>query len=149
MNYRTTLMQSGPNNTGVPVPDEVLASFGRGRRVKVRATVNGYTYRTSAAPYAGLILMPFNAEHREATGLRGGEEIEVELVADDEPRAVEVPDDLAAALAGEPEAQAFFDGLSYTNRRAFTLWIESARKAETRTARVEKAVIQLRERQAR
>ncbi len=149
MKYRTTLMQFGPNNTGVPVPEEVLASFGRGRRVKVRATVNGYTYRTSAAPYDGLILMPVNAEHREATGLRGGEEIEVELVADDEPRSVEVPDDLAAALAGEPEAQAFFDGLSYTHRRSFTLWIESARKAETRTARVEKAVIQLRERQTR
>jgi hypothetical protein len=149
MKYRTTLMQFGPNNTGIPVPEVVLAALGRGRRIKVRATVNDYTYRTSAAPYAGLILMPFNAEHRAATGLRGGEEIEVDLVADEEPRTVEVPADLAAALAEAPEAQAFFDGLSYTNRRSFTLWIEEAKKPETRTARVEKAVTQLRQRQTR
>lgn len=140
MRYRTTLMLFGPNNTGIPVPEEVLASLGRGKRPPVRATVNGYTYRTTVAPYSQMLLMPFNAQHRAATGLRGGEEIEVDLVLDNEPRDVAVPSDLAAALAAEPAAATFFAGLSYTNRKSYVTWIEEAKRPETRAARLAKAL---------
>jgi hypothetical protein len=147
--YRTTLLLFGPNNTAIPVPDEILASFGRGRRVPVVVTVNGYAYRTTTAPYTGQTLIPFNAAHRTATGLRGGEEIEVDLVTDDAPRQVDIPADLATAFEGAPEAEAFFATLSYTNRRSFTTWIEGAKKPETRVARVGKAVELLRAKQTR
>lgn len=149
MRYRTTLLRFGPNNTGIEVPEEILAALGRGRRVKVVATVNGYTYRTSIAPAYGKILMPFSSEHRTASGLSGGEAIEVELTVDDAPRDVDVPADLATALAGTPEAAAFFNGLSYTNKRAYTLWVDEAKKAETRSARVERAVAMLAEHRTR
>ena len=89
MRFQTILRSFGPNNTGIEVPEEVLAGLGRGRRVKVVATVNGYAYRTSVTPYAGLILIPFSSEHRAATGLKGGEPIEVDLVPDDAPREVD------------------------------------------------------------
>ncbi len=139
MKYRTTLQLFGPNNTGIAVPEEVLVAFGRGRRPPVRVTVNGYTYRTTVAPYSGQLLMPFAAHHRAATGLRGGEEIEVDLVVDDEPREVAVPPDLTAGLEAEPAAAAFYAGLSYTNRKSFVTWIEESKKPETRAARVAKA----------
>jgi hypothetical protein len=140
MRFHTTLQSFGGNNTGIEVPEEVLVALGRGRRVKVVATVNGYAYRTSVAPAMGKILMPFSSEHRAATGLSGGEEIDVEIVPDDAPREVVVPDDLAVALAAAPEARAFFDGLSYTNRRLYVLWVEEAKKPETRAARVARSV---------
>ncbi len=149
MKFHTTLRKFGANNTGIEVPEEVLTALGRGRRVKVVATVNGYTYRTSIAPSMGLILMPFSSEHRKATGLVGGEEIDVDVVPDDAPREVTVPDDLAAALAGAPAAAEFFAGLSFTNQRTYVEWIESAKKAETRDARVLKAVELLREGKSR
>jgi hypothetical protein len=149
MKFHTTLRKFGGNNTGIEVPEEILTALGRGRRVKVVATVNGYAYRTSVAPYMGVIVMPFSAEHRAATGLVGGEEIDVEIVPDDAPREVTVPDDLAAALAGDPAASAFFDELSFTNRRTYVDWIESAKKAETREARVAKAVVSLGEGKSR
>ncbi len=145
MKFHTTLRKFGENNTGIEVPEEVVTGLGRGRRVKVVATVNGYTYRTSIAPAMGLILMPFSSEHRKATGLTGGEEIDVEVVPDDAPRQMAVPDDLAAALADDPGAAAFLAGLSYTNQRLYVEWIEGAKKAETRAARVEKAAASLRE----
>jgi hypothetical protein len=100
---------------------------------------NGYTYRTSVAPAYGKILMPFSSEHRAASGLSGGA-IEVELVPDDAPREVEVPADLATALADAPDAAAFLAGLSHTHQLAYVLWIEDAKKLETRSARVVKAV---------
>ncbi|MGH2511339.1 MAG: YdeI/OmpD-associated family protein [Candidatus Limnocylindrales bacterium] len=149
MKFKTTLRRFGPNNTGIEVPEEILVALGRGRRVKVVATVNGYTYRTSVGPAYGKILMPFSSGHRAASGLSGGEDIEVELVPDDAPREVEVPADLAAALADAPNADAFFGSLSYTNKRAYVLWIEDAKKPETRAARVAKARTMLSESQTR
>lgn len=149
MKFRTTLRLFDATNTGIEVPEDVLAGLGRGRRVPVLATVNGYTYRTSVAPYAGMILMPFSKEHRQATGLSGGEEIEVELVPDDAPREVVIPEDLAAAFEDAPEAAAFFTGLSYTNRRAYVTWIEEAKRPETRAARIEKAIAMLGQRKTR
>jgi Bacteriocin-protection, YdeI or OmpD-Associated/Domain of unknown function (DUF1905) len=148
MKFHTTLLQMG-NNTGIEVPEDVLLALDRGRRVKVVATVNGYTYRTSVAPAYGKILMPFSSQHRVASGLSGGEEIEVELVPDDAPREVEVPGDLATALAAAPEAADYFAGLSYSHQRAYTLWIEEAKKPETRANRVTKAVQMLIERKTR
>jgi hypothetical protein len=147
--YHTTLERFGGNNTGIEVPEEILEALGRGRRVKVVATVNGYKYRTSVSPAMGRILMPFSSGHRAASGISGGDEIDVELAPDDAPREVEVPADLAAALEGKPEARAFFDGLSFTNQRLYTLWIEDAKKLETRAGRVAKAVEMLSERRTR
>jgi uncharacterized protein YdeI (YjbR/CyaY-like superfamily) len=90
-------------------------------------------------------LRPFSSEHREASGLRAGDEIDVELALDTAPRVVDVPADLAAALAAEPVARAFFDGLSYTNKRVHTLGVEGAKTTETRARRVERSVAMLRE----
>ena len=148
MKFHTTLLQMG-NNTGIEVPEEVLVALDRGRRVKVVATVNGYTYRTTVAPAYGKILMPFSAQHRAASGLSGGEAIEVELVPDDAPRDVEVPHDLAAALGAAPEAADYFAGLSYSHKRAYVEWIEGAKKPETRARRSAQAIEMLLERRTR
>lgn len=56
------------------------------------------------------------AEHREGAGIAAGQVITVTLEHDQEPRIVEVPDDLAAALAAQPGATEAFNALSYTLR---------------------------------
>ena len=93
--------------------------------------------------------MPFSSEHRAASGLSGGEEIEVEILPDDAPRVVDIPADLATAFDAAPEAAAFFAGLSQTNKLLYALWIGEAKKPETRSARVAKAVVMLSERRTR
>lgn len=143
MRFTTTLLLFGGRNTGIEVPEEIVAALGRGRRVKVVATVNGHSYRTSVAPYMGRMMMPFSSEQRAATGLAGGEPIAVEIVPDDAPREVELPEDLVRALADAPAAVAFYETLSYTNRRLFVTWILEAKKPETRAARVSRAVAML------
>ena len=55
-----------------------------------------------------------------------------------------MPADLAAAL--DPDARAFLDSLSYTHRKEYVRWIEEAKRAETRQARIEKAAGMLAER---
>jgi uncharacterized protein YdeI (YjbR/CyaY-like superfamily) len=91
----------------------------------------------------GQYLISLSAKHREAAGVASGDEVEVELVVDDEPREVAVPEDFAAALDADPKARAFFDGLSYSQRSWFVLGIEEAKKPETRANRITKAVERL------
>lgn len=139
MRYRTTLQLHGRTATGFEVPDDVVAALGRGRRVPVVVTINGYSYRTTVAPYAGRNLIPLNAENRAGAGIEAGDEVDLDLEVDDAPRTVEVPDDLAAALAAAGVRGAF-DALSFTAQREIVTGVLGAKKAETRERRVAQAV---------
>jgi uncharacterized protein YdeI (YjbR/CyaY-like superfamily) len=59
------------------------------------------------------------------------------------PATAEVPDDLAAALAAEPAAQAMFGILSGQNRYAILHRLEAAKRADTRVRRIEQFVAML------
>jgi hypothetical protein len=127
------------------VPPDVLESLGAGKRPAVRVTINGHTYRTTVGSVDGQAMLPVSAEVRQGAGVAAGDEVEVEIELDTAPREVTVPPDFAAALDQDPAARRFFDGLSYSNKRRFTLPIEEAKSAETRERRIAKAVSQLRE----
>ena len=55
-------------------------------------------------------------------------------------KSATVPDDLAAALAADPQAKAFFETLSGSNRFAILYRVHDAKKPETRAARIAKFV---------
>ena len=59
------------------------------------------------------------------------------------PASMEVPPDLAEALAAEPKAQAMFEGLNSQNRYAILYRIATAKRAETRARRIEQFVTML------
>lgn len=128
----------GMDATGIVLPFDPTEVWGR-TRVPVRATVNGYEYRTTIAKMSGRFLIPLAREHREAAGVAAGNHVEVTLVEDSDERTVEVPPDLASALdaAGLRES---FDRLAYTHRKEHVRSIEEAKKPETRARRIEKAV---------
>jgi uncharacterized protein YdeI (YjbR/CyaY-like superfamily) len=56
---------------------------------------------------------------------------------------IEVPDDLAEALAAQPQARAFFEQLDKTNRYAVLWRVQTAKKPQTRAGRIEKLVAML------
>lgn len=145
MLFRATLILGGKTATGIQVPDAVVEGLGAGKRPPVRVTVNGYTYRTTVAPMGGAFWIPLAAEHRTAAGVQAGDEVEVRMELDTEPRAVDVPDDLAAALAAQPGAKEAFAKLSYSNQRRHVLSVEDAKTPETRQRRVDKVLAALRE----
>jgi uncharacterized protein YdeI (YjbR/CyaY-like superfamily) len=112
----------------------------------VTVTVNGHTYRSTIGSMGGRSMLPLSAENRAAAGVAAGDRVEVDVELDTQPRELAVPDDLAAALAAEPEAKAFFDGLSFSKQQRLVLPIEQAKAAETRQRRVDKALETLRAR---
>jgi hypothetical protein len=139
MRYRTTLLLHGKTATGFELPDEVVAALGRGRRVPVVVTIGDHSYRTTVAPYGGRNLVPLSAENRAAAGIEAGDEVDLDLEVDDAPRTVEVPDDLASALAAAGLRDAF-DALSFTTQREIVTGVLGAKKAETRERRIAQAV---------
>ena len=143
MLFKARIELGGKTATGIPVPEEVVLGLGRGKRAPVVVTIGGHSYRSTIAAYSGTYMLPLAAEHRAAAGVQAGQEVEVDVVVDDAPREVEVPEDLARAL-GEGSARAEFDRLSYSNQRRIVLSIEGAKTAETRARRIGKAVAELR-----
>ncbi|MBK3528709.1 DUF1905 domain-containing protein [Streptomyces sp. MBT67] len=142
MKFSTTMFQSG-NNTGIEVPEGVVEALGAGKRPPVNVTVNGYAYRSTIAPMGGQYLIPFSSDKRKATGIGGGDAIEVELTLDTAPRTVEPPEDLAAALAAAPGAAEAFAALSHSRQKAHVTSIEGAKAQDTRERRIAKTVAEL------
>jgi Bacteriocin-protection, YdeI or OmpD-Associated/Domain of unknown function (DUF1905) len=143
MRFESRVELGGKTATGIPIPDEVVASLGESKRPAVRITLNGHTYRTTAVRMGGRFLVPLSAENREAAGVAAGDDVAVDIALDTSPREVELPADLAAAMEGA--ARTAYDGLSYSHRKEWVRWVEEAKKPETRATRIEKTVTGLRE----
>ncbi len=145
MRFRTTILQSGKTATGIRVPDEVVESLGAGKRPPVTVTINGVSYRNTIAVMDGAYMVGVSAENRAATGVKGGDEVDVDIELDTAPRTIDVPEDLAAALAADPRARATFDALSNSNKGWHVLQVTGAKTDETRQRRIAKSVASLRE----
>lgn len=128
----------------VRVPFDVRETFGTGGRVSVRATFDGEPYRGSLAPMGGgEHVLGVTKAVRTAIGKDVGDDVLVRLRYDAEERTVDPPPELAAALAGSPEARRRFDGLSYTHRREYAEWVAEGKRQETRDRRAARAVERL------
>jgi hypothetical protein len=143
MKFTTTILASGKNNTGIPVPESVVVALDAGKRIPVVVTLGDYSYRSSIVYYGGQFLISLSAENRAGSGVAAGDEVEVDVVVDDQPREVEVPADLAEALAGDSDAASAFAALSYSNKRRVVLSVEGAKTQETRDRRIAKAIADL------
>jgi len=145
MKFRTTILQGGKTATGIRVPDDVMAALAAGKKPPVRVTINGHTYRSTVATIDGQPMVGVSAENRALAGVAGGDEVDVDIELDTAPREVDVPAELAAAMAGDAAARQFFDSLSNSQKGWHTYQINSAKTDETRQRRVEKSMQMLRE----
>jgi hypothetical protein len=131
------------NATGIPVPDEAVAALGKGKNPKVVVNLNGYVYHGMVQTSNGRLMLSLSAEKREAAGLNAGDQVQVTLELDTEPRTVELPQDLKAALSDKSGALEAFDALSYSKRKEFVRQVEEAKTEETRTRRIAKVVAEV------
>ena len=144
---------SGPLEAGrgggayVLLPAHVLTALGGGGRIRVTGTLNGVSFASSTMSIGGgQVCLGVHKATRQAAGVDIGELVEVEVERDDRPREVEVPADLAAALAGDESAATAFERLSFTHRREYVEWITGAKRAGTRERRLAQTLDQLRSR---
>src|SRR3954464_1023390 len=144
ISFTTTIAGSG-GKTGIVIPEDVMQRLDAGRRPAVHVVLNGYAYRSTVAVMGGQYLVGVNASVRSATGLEAGDAVTVALSVATTPRAVEMPEDFAEALAGDDRARTFFDALSNSLQRYHVDNVNAAKTAETRQRRVQKALDLFRE----
>jgi Bacteriocin-protection, YdeI or OmpD-Associated/Domain of unknown function (DUF1905) len=143
MRFRTTILSAGKTAAGIEVPPEAVEALGSGRKPPVKVTINGYTYRSSVATVSGAFMIGVSNDVRRAAGVAAGEDVDVELQLDTEPRVVQVPGDLAEALDADEAARTAFDRLTYSNKRRIVMLVEDAKKPETRQRRIDKSIADL------
>jgi hypothetical protein len=144
LNLTLTLEARGPAGAFV-LSDDQAAAVGDGRRAfPVRVTVNEVTLPLRLARMGGENMIGLARAAREQAGVDIGSAYEVSIAPDDNERTVEVPGDLADALAADPVAGSAFKGLAYSHRKEFVRWITEAKREATRAQRVAKTVEMLR-----
>lgn len=144
MRITAELQSTGGNTTGFRIPDEFVGELGGGGRPKVVVTVGGgYEFRSSIARMGGEYWLGVSSARRAEAGVQAGDLLELEIVLDTQERTVDVPEDLAVALAAEPAAKERWDKLSFSQQRRHVEAIAGAKAADTRARRVAKAIEQL------
>jgi hypothetical protein len=126
--FRTTLQGSG-GAVGIEVPEAEMAKLGPARKYPVVVTIGEYSFRNTVSWYKGAYMIGFSAENRASSGLSGGDEVEVSLEIDDQPRVLQLSNEFQAALGARLEA---FRELSFSKQRGFYEPWEKAKSQETR-----------------
>ena len=121
-------------------PLDVPEFFGTRGRVPIRGTINGFPFRSSLMPMGGGHMMPVNKTLREGAGVEPGDMVEVVMERDDEVRTVEAPPLLKQALGKNKAAKGNWGKLPFTHKKEIAVWIEGAKKDETRVRRLAKAM---------
>jgi len=138
--FTAMIQNAGGGGAFVEVPLDVEKEFGS-KRPQVKATIEGVPYRGILTRMGGdhhlLIILK---EIREKIGKTFGDEVKISVEPDTEPRVIEVPVELKKVFKTEKEAKALFDKLSYTHQREYVIWINEAKREETRARRVAQAI---------
>ena len=144
MNFRAHVEPPEPMR-GLEIPQEIVEALGAGGRPPVTITINGHSWKSRVAIMRGRHLLGLSNANRQAAGVATGDEVEVEVELDTEPRVVIEPPDFARALDADLVARAAYDRLADSHKREHVRAIESAKKPETRKRRIEKAITTLRD----
>ena len=126
----------------VPIPFDPNQLWGTKERHHVAGTVNGMRVRAvieSDGDGLGFVLGP---AWRRDCGIESGEQVTVEI-APEGPQRDDLPADLAEALAANPAAGQFFDGLAQFYRKGYLTWIQSTRRRPDQRAERIAVVVRL------
>jgi hypothetical protein len=136
--FKTVLMKSG-SRVFIPIPFNPNEAWGVKQRHYITGTVNSYGVRGSLGSNGKQYFLPLGAAWRRDCGLDAGDKVEV-VLSPEGPQSENLSSDVSAALDAEPQAKAFFESLATFYRNTYIKWIESAKRPETRAARIQEMI---------
>jgi len=132
--FKATVVRSG-SRTYIAIPFDPNLVWGVKQRHYITGSVNGCGVRGSLGSDGSQYFLPLGATWRRDAGVEAGAEVEV-VLAPEGPQTDMLALDVVAALESEPQARAFFESLATFYRNTHMRWIESAKRPETRSARI-------------
>ena len=136
--FTTTIAKSG-SRTYLVIPFDPDEIWGVKQRHYVTGSINGFPIRGSLGSDGSQFFLPLGAAWRRDNGLDAGASVEVVLDAEG-PQSATLAPDVVAALDAEPDAKLYFDSLATFYRNNYIRWIGSAKRPETRRARITEMV---------
>lgn len=120
----------------IPAEEAGRISPGSRREFRVKGWLDGHPVRSVCVmPLGdGDFMLPLNAAIRKGTGKSAGAQLQLRLEKDDEP--IPLSAELLEGLEEAPEAKARFESYKPSVQRYFSKWVEDAKTAETRIARI-------------
>jgi len=143
--FKGSITKSG-NRAIIAIPFDPDDAWGPNEQHHINGSVNGCDVRGRLESDGTQFFLALGPAWRRDNGLDVGAKVDVVLQPEG-PQSGELSPDVSAALEAEPEAQAFFDSLASFYRKNFIRWIESAKRPETRAARIAQMVAALKSRQ--
>lgn len=133
----------GKEASYIEIPFDVEKEFSA-KRVKVKALFDGIEYRGSIVKM-GLpcYLIGVTKEVRKKIGKTYGDIINVVIQKDIEDRNIEIPEELNVMFNDNKDAYEFYESLSYSQRKKYIDWINSAKKKDTFKKRVNETIKKL------
>ena len=143
--FETVIEATDGGGAAAALPFDPKIAFGKAR-APVRVTVTGHeTFRTTVAIYGGRGWIGFRKAQLAKMGRAIGDPVTVLVELDDQPRRVEMPAELVAAITADHEAAAAYERLSFTHRNEYARWVDEAKRSDTRECRAAKAATMLRD----
>lgn len=142
LRLRTEVVPFGPA-AAIILTDDQVAQLGQGKTPPVLVTIGDRSARLRIARMGGRNCLGLSKAAWALLGIDIGDEVDATIAVDAAERTVEVPDDLAAALAADPAARAAFDAWSYTRRKEAAVALTSAKQEATRARRLAKILDEL------
>jgi hypothetical protein len=136
--FTTTIvrLEGGARHHILPVPDAIAAAFKKAKVRRLIGTINGQPIKRALQNHAdgGSFLILGRPLLREL-GLKRDAVATVELKPDPKPDAVEMPDELAVALAQDAAARARWATFTPGLQRSLIYYVTSAKQEATRIKR--------------
>ena len=136
--FKAVVAKSG-TRVFVPIPFDPNDVWGVKGRHHIRGTVNGYKVRGSLGSDGTQYFLVLGAAWRRDCDVDAGTKVDVVLYPEG-PQSEALSPDIVSALDTEPKAKTFFESLATFYRNTYIKWIESAKRPETRTARIEELI---------
>jgi hypothetical protein len=135
------VLTAGPEDSAViTVPFDPDEAWGAKANHPVGGTIDGRRIRARLRPAGRGWVLTLAPKRLLGMGVAIGDTVTVEL-APEGPQRGDLADDIAAALAADPAAAAFFDTLAQFYRRAYLRWIDAtSRRPDVRAARIAEVV---------
>jgi hypothetical protein len=136
--FKATLARSG-SRVFLPIPFNPNAVWGVKQRHHITGSVNGCRVRGSLGSDGKQFFLPLGLAWRRDNGLEAGASVEV-VLSPEGPQSETMSPDVLSALKAAPKAKAFFESLATFYRNTYIKWIESAKRPETRAARIKEMI---------
>lgn len=143
--FKTILLQPSRPDGDAPwafviLPKDISETLPRRGRTSVEGTINDFPFQATLEPDGQLShWLRFDEHLLETAGLKPGDITTIEISPVDQEPEPEVPDDFRSALAAAPEACAVWEATTTIARVDWIHWITTAKKAATRTKRINDA----------